>query len=138
MEKTINVFTDGGARGNPGPAAVGIVAYDNKEEVFRMAHCIGRATNNVAEYTALDFALAELLKRKISNVVVNMDSELVVKQLNKEYRVKDEQLKILYERVTAKSSKFVSVKYNHVRRVENKLADKLVNNALDNPHRHSE
>ena len=138
MEKIINVFTDGGARGNPGPAAIGIVAYDGQKEIFRVARCIGQATNNVAEYTALDFALDELLKRKISHsvVVINMDSELVVKQLNKEYRVKDKQLRILYDRVTAKSSKFDDIKYNHIRRVDNKLADKLVNNALDNPRRH--
>lgn len=132
MSKEIKVYTDGGARGNPGPAAIGIIAYSNNEELFRASECIGLATNNIAEYTALIRALSELIARKTTDlVVVNLDSELIVKQMNGEYKVKNERLKKLHAQAVAMASKFTSVQYVHVTRDKNKIADKLVNNALD-------
>ncbi len=137
METEIKVYSDGGARGNPGPAAVGVVAYKGSEELFRISKCIGNATNNIAEYTALVSAIEKLIDTHCTDHVVlfHLDSELVVKQLNGEYKVKDLNLKILYERVLTKVGKISCVKFVHVRREQNKIADMLVNKALDRDRR---
>lgn len=133
MVTEIKVYSDGGARGNPGPAAVGVVAYKGSEELFRISKCIGKATNNVAEYTALICALDKIIDMHCADhpVLFHLDSELVVKQLNGEYKVKDLNLKLLYERVLTKVGKISCVKFIHVRREQNTIADMLVNKALD-------
>jgi len=131
--KKLTIFTDGGARGNPGPAAIGVIFYDKDKEVYSHGECIGRATNNVAEYKAVIKAL-KLVEDKFKDceIELNLDSELVCKQLNGEYKVKDENLKELFyqvrERVLDLGGK---VSFRHVRREQNKKADCLVNRALD-------
>ncbi len=130
MNKLI-IYTDGGARNNPGPAGIGIVLYDeNKRELETYKEYIGEATNNQAEYRALIEALKLADKYSPAEINCFLDSELVVKQLNKEYRVKDPGIRELYNQVLDLSI-FKNVTFNHVRREENKLADRLVNKVLD-------
>lgn len=128
----ITFFTDGGARGNPGPAASG--AYS--EEVGEFKRYLGKATNNQAEYTAIIIALeaAEQYCKThpdVTEVKMFMDSELCVKQLNREYKVKDPTLQQLFLRVWNLTLKFKRVTFTHVRREFNKQADRLVNEAID-------
>lgn len=128
----IKVFCDGGARGNPGPAAIGVVGYDNDKKIFEISKAIGETTNNVAEYRAVIAALETLEGLNIrENILFNLDSELVVKQVNGDYRVKDVKLKQLHASVSCLLSKFSDVKFEHTKRSNNFYADKLVNNALD-------
>ena len=139
--KELVTFTDGGARGNPGPAGIGVVIYLNENagtlDVEKMVvlkkikKYIGEATNNVAEYTALIVALEAALEFDIKNVKCVLDSELVVKQLNGEYKIKEPTLQGLAQKVKALARGFESVKFSHVRREKNKLADQLVNQAMD-------
>jgi len=137
MTKLI-IFTDGGARGNPGPAACGVVIKDEKGEIIlEISKYIGNTTNNQAEYEALILALEktkELFEsKKVKKIVLecHLDSELVVKQLNREYKIKNEGLKPLYLKVSNLIPCFSSVKFIHIRRGQNRLADKLVNRELD-------
>lgn len=129
----VKLFTDGGSRGNPGPAAIGGVIYNlNDEKLKEFSEYIGESTNNIAEYSALIKGLRLCLEMGFKNVSCNLDSELVVKQLNKVYKVKDEKMKILYDVVIETTAEFESVSFTHVLRAKNKLADTLVNKALDN------
>jgi ribonuclease HI len=132
MSKII-IYTDGGARGNPGPAAVGVVMHDGDNKIELKKYLGDQLTNNFAEYEALILALHEAKKRGVQSrsVEVRMDSELVVKQLRGEYKVKDKTLKVKYADVLALLADFAHVTFVHVRREENKDADKLVNEALD-------
>jgi ribonuclease HI len=126
------LFADGGSRGNPGPAASGAVLLDpNGELVEEIGAYLGIATNNVAEWTALVIGLEAAAKRGIRRLGVRLDSELVVKQLRGEYRVKHAGLQPLYRRALDLLRKFAEVDVRHVRREQNKLADKLVNRVLD-------
>jgi ribonuclease HI len=126
--------TDGGARGNPGPAAYGYV-LEAEDGTVLAAHGekIGIATNNVAEYSALIAGLEKALDLGIDEVEVVSDSELMVKQMTGEYRVKNEALRELSTAAGRLARKFGSVDYTAVRREHNKLADALVNEALDAP-----
>ena len=138
MNKYI-LYTDGGARGNPGPAAAGVVIYDAKlKEVDKFAHYLGVATNNQAEYQALILGLGRIQKivsdsHKLAEppVEVFMDSELIVKQLSGEYRVKNKGLKPLVAKVEELAAQFASIKFRHIFRDKNTLADKLLNIELD-------
>lgn len=133
MDKLIT-YTDGGSRNNPGPAACGIVVQNAQEEIVcTFSKYIGTATNNEAEYTALILALekARELSEGKGEVACHLDSELVVKQLNREYKVKDEKMKALYAQVIKLTLDFDKVEFIHIRREKNKLADKLVNQELD-------
>lgn len=133
------VHTDGGARGNPGPAGIGFVIRDGSSQVLKnIGTYIGEATNNVAEYEALIRALTELKKvipkekRKSAQIEVRMDSELVVKQLNGEYQIKEEPLQLLFVKVwNLRVSEFPHVTFTHIPREENHEADALVNQAID-------
>ena len=128
----INLYTDGGARGNPGPAAIGVVLKDEKNKItFELAKYVGETTNNEAEYLALIEGLNACLKRKGSNIVSHLDSELVTKQLNKEYKVKHAVMKKHYDTIQLLLPKFSKVKFVHIKRSLNKEADGLVNQALD-------
>jgi ribonuclease H / adenosylcobalamin/alpha-ribazole phosphatase len=126
--------TDGGARGNPGPAAYGYVLEDEDGTVLA-AHGerIGIATNNVAEYSGLIAGLEKALELGLDEVEVVSDSELMVKQMRGEYRVKNEALQELWSRARRLAGQVGSVGYTAVRREHNKLADTLVNEALDAP-----
>lgn len=131
MKLIIN--TDGGARGNPGPAGIGVVvAGENGEIIQQHKQYIGEATNNVAEYKALILALHEA--QKISNgahLDIRMDSELIVRQMQGRYKIKEPSLQALAAQVIQLKNNFKTVVFTHVRREQNKEADKLVNQAID-------
>jgi ribonuclease HI len=124
--------TDGGARGNPGPAAFGYVLEAEDGHVLA-AHgeAIGRATNNVAEYRGLVAGMAKATELGVTELEVLSDSELLVKQMRGEYKVKNEALRTLWEEASALERRFDRVRYSAVRREHNELADRLVNEALD-------
>jgi ribonuclease HI len=124
--------TDGGARGNPGPAAYGYVLEAEDGTVLdARGETIGVATNNVAEYRALIAGLEKAVELGIEELEVLSDSELLVKQMQGEYRVKNEALRDLNEEANDLERKLGRVRYKAVRREHNELADKLVNEALD-------
>jgi ribonuclease HI len=131
--RTFRIEFDGGARGNPGPAGFGVVVRDaaDGQELLTYGKFIGNATNNVAEYSGLIAGLTKALELSATSADVYGDSELVIKQMKGEYRVKNEGLRPLYEKATQLSRKFAGVKFTHVRREQNKLADKLYNRAID-------
>jgi ribonuclease HI len=124
--------TDGGARGNPGPAAFGYV-IEAEDGTVLAAHGerIGVATNNVAEYRALIAGLEKAVELAVSEVEVVSDSELLVKQMRGEYRVKNEALRGLSIQASRLAREIGNVTYTAVRREHNELADRLVNEALD-------
>ncbi len=126
---TVNI--DGAARGNPGPAAFAYVIARDGEPLLEEAGCLGSATNNFAEYTALVHALERARELGGERLIIRSDSELLVKQMNGEYRVKNPQLKALHERAIRLRDQFSSVSIVHVRRAENSHADRLCNEALD-------
>ncbi len=130
MKATLS--TDGGARGNPGPAAYGYVLEDEDGTVLA-AHGerIGIATNNVAEYSALIAGLEKAIELGLDEVEVVSDSELMVKQMRGEYRVKNEALRELFLEASRLARRLENVSYTAVRREHNTLADRLVNDALD-------
>ena len=126
------LFTDGGARGNPGPAAFGYVLEDAGGEVLAQhGEAIGIATNNVAEYSALVAGLRKAIELGVESLEVVSDSELLVKQMRGEYRVKNEALRSLSVKASRLGRELGSVEYRHVKRAHNELADRLVNEALD-------
>ena len=125
------IHTDGGSRGNPGKAGIGVVIEKddgNKEQIYKY---IGITTNNIAEYTALKEALMRAEELGEKHVSVIMDSELVVKQIKGEYRVKNEGLKPLYKDIKNIIREFDYFEIRHVMRKDNKEADKLANKAMD-------
>jgi ribonuclease H / adenosylcobalamin/alpha-ribazole phosphatase len=128
----VRLFTDGGARGNPGPAAYGYV-LEAEDGTVLAAHgeAIGIATNNVAEYSALIAGLERAIELALPEVEVVSDSELMVKQMRGEYKVKNAALRELSLRAGRLASTLGKVRYTAVRREHNKLADQLVNEALD-------
>ena len=138
MQKYI-LYTDGGARGNPGPAAAGVVIYDAKlKEIDKFAHYLGVATNNQAEYQALILGLGRIQKlvgdaHKIAETAVEvfMDSELIVKQMNGEYKIKNKDLKPLFAKAEELSAKFEAVKFKHIFRDKKTPADQLFNIELN-------
>jgi len=133
----IQIYTDGGARGNPGPAAVGVVIKKDGQTIKKYGECLGEATNNQAEYQAIIFALkkAKLLfgkkKTKEMDLEFLTDSELIVKQLNHEYKIKEKELQPLFLKVWNLLVDFKNVIFIHIPREKNKEADALVNEALD-------
>ena len=126
------LFTDGGARGNPGPAAYGFVLEAEDGTVLAAEGApIGTATNNVAEYRALLAGLEKAIELHVPELEVVSDSELLVKQMNGEYRVKNEALRNLSLEAARLARLLGKVRYTAVRREHNELADRLVNDALD-------
>jgi ribonuclease HI len=124
--------TDGGARGNPGPAAYGyVIESDDGHVLAAHGEAIGRATNNVAEYSGLVAGLEKAAELGVDDLEVVSDSELLVKQMQGEYQVKNEVLKTLWEEANDLERRFTKVRYTAVRRAHNELADQLVNEALD-------
>lgn len=123
---------DGGARGNPGPAGCGaVLRLPSGEEVAGLKKFLGNTTNNVAEYQGLLLGLEAAQAQGASNLEVRLDSELIVRQLNGQYKVKSPHLKPLYERAKSLLQAFASVNVVHVRREQNREADKLANQAMD-------
>ena len=126
------LYTDGGARGNPGPAAYGFVLEaDDGTVLAAEGEAIGEATNNTAEYRGLIAGLARAVELSVPEVEVRSDSELLVKQMRGEYRVKNENLRALSLEAARLARTIGKVSYVHVRREKNELADRLVNEALD-------
>jgi ribonuclease HI len=126
------LYTDGGARGNPGPAAYGYVLEAEDGTVLAAeGEAIGVATNNVAEYRGLVAGLARAIELAVPEVEVRSDSELMVKQMNGVYRVKNEALRALSLEAARLARQLGHVEYVHVLRAQNELADRLVNEALD-------
>ncbi len=133
------VNTDGGARGNPGPAGIGFVISDGTRVVKQGSAYIGTATNNVAEYEALIRALTELKKvipkekRADAHIEIRMDSELAVKQLSGTYQIKDKPLQLQFMKIwNMRVAEFSHITFVHIPREENSAADALVNKAIDN------
>ena len=127
----LQIYTDGGARGNPGPSGIGVVIWSGNELVGQYKKYIGKATNNQAEYKAVILALEEAKKIGAEELEFFLDSELVVKQINREYKVKDKGLAALFVQVWNLSMGFKKATFTHVPREKNKDADKLVNEAID-------
>jgi ribonuclease HI len=125
------INTDGASRGNPGPAAIGIVIKDEKNKVIgRVSKRIGFTTNNVAEYTAVITALKEVSKLNADEVTLFVDSELLCRQLKGLYQVKSSALKPYYIEIIDMVKKFKSFKVNHINREYNREADRLANEAF--------
>jgi ribonuclease HI len=130
MIDRITIYTDGGARGNPGPAGIGVVLkFNGQQRVFKKY--IGQTTNNQAEYQAVIFGLEKAKEIGANEVDLFLDSELVQQQLTGQYKVKDKDLAPLFVKVWNLSLSFKKIKYIHLRRSDNKLADQLVNQAID-------
>ncbi len=126
------LWTDGGARGNPGPAAFAYVLEAEDGTVLdARGEAIGVATNNVAEYSALVAGLARAVEAGVRELEVRSDSELMVKQMRGDYRVKNRDLQSLFLDASRAAREIGQVTYVHVRREHNELADRLVNEALD-------
>lgn len=135
------IYVDGGARGNPGPAAIGFVVFnDSQKELHRFGTRIGVRTNNYAEYCALIEALTYLTsKNSITETMsshkpatIYSDSELIVRQMNGEYKVKDPKLIPLQKKARGLMGQLDTVRIHHVRRKDNRIADVIVNRVLDN------
>jgi ribonuclease HI len=130
----ITIHTDGGSRGNPGPAACAFVAEENGKEIFRSSKYLRNTTNNFAEYSGVILALKWLNENKFKNtsVIFFLDSELVVKQINAIYKVKDKNLRNLFFETLSLVKKLENnIVFKHVPREKNKIADLLVNVELD-------
>jgi ribonuclease HI len=130
-DRTATMNIDGGSRGNPGPAAYAVVLARNGQPPIEEAEAIGTATNNVAEYSALVRGLEISAELGVRRLAVVSDSELLVKQMNGEYRVKNPDLLDLYQEAIHLRKEFERVTFTHVRREHNKRADFLCNEALD-------
>jgi len=131
MNKLI-IYTDGGARGNPGPGGIGAVIYDeNKSKLTEISEYIGHATNNQAEYKAVIAALVKAKELGAVELEFYLDSELVVKQLKREYRVKNQDLAPLFLKIYNLEMDFKKISFKHIPREMNKEADALANQAMD-------
>jgi ribonuclease HI len=132
LESEWLLMVDGAARGNPGDAGCGAVIFDEAGNVVReLSRYLGHATNNVAEYQGLLMGLEALLQLGKKRIRVQSDSQLLVRQLNGEYRVKDEKLKILFYKAVALLRQFETYRIVHVPRELNKSADRLANKGID-------
>ena len=134
MNKNLIAYTDGGARGNPGPAGAGAVLYaENKSVITEVSEFLGVQTNNWAEYEAIFLMLAKVKKLGFTNVPLEIraDSKLAVEQLNGNWKVKHPNIQIQFKKVTGLLKDFKDVRFVHVRREKNKVADALANKAMD-------
>lgn len=127
----VTIYTDGGSRGNPGPAAIGGVIENTEGPLEEFSTYIGEATNNQAEYMALLSGMERAAKHTDVDLICILDSELVVKQMRGEYKIKSPHLKKLVQQAQALEGKFRTVTYQHTLREGNARADALVNRALD-------
>jgi ribonuclease HI len=129
--KSFTIFTDGASRSNPGPAAIAAVFYQNGARIGEYGKFIGTATNNEAEYQAIILALQKAKSLKAKRIEFFLDSELAVKHLNHEYKIKDEKIIPLFIKVWNLTLDFDKITFTHIPREKNKEADKLVNKVLD-------
>ena len=137
MKNTLTIYCDGGARGNPGPAAAAFVVLLNGKIIYKNAFYLGKSTNNVAEYNAVILALKWILKisnikYQVSSITFVLDSELIAKQITGVYKTKNNNLIKLLSKVRFLQEKIKkNINYLHVAREKNRLADFLVNQKLD-------
>ncbi len=133
MQNGIILYTDGGARNNPGPAGAGAICYEGSKEIFAIKKYLGDRTNNWAEYEAVILALTEAKKRKFvkREIEVRSDSLLIVEQISGHWKIKEPALKLQHANVRAILKDFSNIRFTHVPRGENKEADRLVNEAID-------
>ena len=130
--KKLVIYTDGGARNNPGPAGIGAVLYDDKKnKLAEISEYIGETTNNQAEYQAVYKAIKKAKEFSSGELIFYLDSELVVKQLSGEYKVKNKDLAPWFVKIYNETLGFKKVKFNHIPRERNTEADKLANQAMD-------
>ncbi len=128
----LKIYTDGGARGNPGPAGLGVVIYDSRRKIVKkFGKYLGKKTNNEAEYEAVIRALLFARELEATTVEFNLDSELIVRQLNHIYRVRDKRMLEFVLRIRSLETNFKKVTYRHIPREQNKFADQLVNAVID-------
>jgi len=126
------VYIDGASRGNPGPAGVGVVFLDGQARPVRQfSHYLGETTNNVAEYLALVYALQEALRAGYTALTVKTDSELLARQVNGRYRVRDAQLRLFHDLALHLARGFSRCEVQHVPRAQNALADRLAGHAVE-------
>jgi ribonuclease HI len=132
VNKRAEIFIDGAARGNPGPAGIGVVIKDeNRNTIKEFYKYIGIATNNIAEYNALVYGLQEAHMLGVEEVTLKLDSELVAQQLKGEFRVKDPKIKLLFDQAMHLINGLKKFEAAHIRREKNKEADKLANKAIN-------
>jgi ribonuclease HI len=129
--KHLEIYTDGGARGNPGPAGIGVAIWEGNNLVETHAKYIGEATNNQAEYQAVILGLEQAKRMKAGELDFYLDSELAVNQLNRKFKIKDAQLGLLFVKAWNLMVGFKKVTFTHIPREQNKGADSLVNKAID-------
>jgi len=128
--KTLDIYIDGASQGNPGPSGIGAVICFDGAIVKNISSFIGNTTNNVAEYTALIYALQEALMLKAEGVRINTDSELLHRQLNKVYKIKSANILGLYNQATHLMSAFKEISVKHIPRENNRGADRLATKAI--------
>jgi len=125
------LFTDGASKGNPGPAGAGwVLTSDQDSDSFKECKFLGQATNNEAEYQALILGLQQALSYGVQEIKIYMDSELLVRQLNGDYRVKNQRLKVFFYQVRDLLMKFLKYDIIHIPREENREADQMANEAI--------
>ena len=130
--KKLIIYTDGGVRNNPGPAGIGAVLMSEDEKaIARISEYIGNTTNNQAEYRAVIAAIKKAKELGAEELNFYLDSELVVKQLNREYKVKDKDLALLFVQIYNISLSFKKITFNYIPREMNEEADRLANEAMD-------
>ena len=128
--KKLDIYIDGASKGNPGPSGIGVIICENGEVLKNIANFIGSATNNIAEYTALIQALQAALILKAASININSDSQLLCRQLNKEYKVKNSNIVNLYNQAVHLMTGFEKVHVKHIPREQNSGADKLATKAI--------
>ena len=131
MKEKLEIFIDGACRGNPGPAAVGVVIYQNGVILKKLSKCIGHATNNLAEYSALIYALQEALLLKAEEIQIHTDSQLMFNQLKGDYKINSPQLKELFTQVKELAGGFKKISFKQIPREKNQEADKLAGEVLN-------
>jgi len=130
LKTGLNIYVDGACRGNPGEAAIGVVIFQGSKRINEISRSIGEATNNIAEYYALIYALQEALILRADSITIHTDSELMHRQVTGQYKVKNPQLKILHDQVRHLWQGFKRIDFKHVLRDKNKDADQLASQAL--------
>lgn len=131
MDRVVKIFIDGASRGNPGPSGIGVLVLDeNENEIKKISEKINDTTNNVAEYKALLRAIVECRKLGFSSVRFFTDSQLMARQINGIYKIKDEKLKPLYVKIRGKLLGFKNWEVIHIPREKNRIADRLANDSF--------
>jgi ribonuclease HI len=130
MKQQLDIYIDGASKGNPGHAGIGVIICQDGNILENISRYIGQATNNIAEYTAFLYALQEALMLQAERIRINTDSELLYRQIRREYKVKNPAIANLYMQATRMLSAFKDAQIRHIPRTENRGADKLATKAI--------